>query len=91
MTDLIPYRPGNAFEGADFEAKWCRRCTADGDWIDGNGCGVLSNAFVYEIDHALFPEAWRQDGPSGPRCTAFVPIDPEDQPLDPAAAVRPLL
>lgn len=47
------WRPANATEGADFEAKWCAHClnAQNDDWEDefGNtvpgGCDILDDAF----------------------------------------------
>ncbi len=88
---ILRYRPGNGSEGAEFVARWCGKCTRDLGADAGDGCPILALTFVHPIDAPEYPEAWRRDGPSGPRCTSFEPIDASDIPLDPAAAVGFLL
>jgi hypothetical protein len=87
MNEHIPYRPSCGLEGADFYAKWCSECRHD----INDSCGILANSFVYEISDPRYPVEWREDGPSGPRCTAFEPIDVADHPIDHDAVVRPLI
>ena len=44
------------------------------------------------IDDEEYPDQWREDGPSGPRCTAFsAESDEPVTPFDPAAAIGLLL
>ena len=87
MSERIPYRPANGAEGADFMAAWCGLCRLDGD----NGCRIAGATMIFGVNEPEYPEEWREDGPQGPRCTAFDALDPMAQPLDPAAVVRPLL
>jgi hypothetical protein len=75
MADYIPYRPSNGIEGAAFEFAWCQRCKADADWDYGSGCPILANVCAYQIDDPKYPKEWREDGPEGPRCTAFDAIE----------------
>lgn len=84
---MTPYRPSNATEGMAFTASWCARCTRNG----ADGCPIETATMLFPVDHPDYPKEWREDGPSGPRCTAFEPIRADEQPLDPAAVVRPLL
>ena len=63
------YVPGNGTEGSWFEARWCNRCVRDQSYDEetgANGCDILADALCN-----LEPVQWRQDGPEGPRCTAF--------------------
>jgi hypothetical protein len=72
---------------------WCGRCKRDQAFRDdaGDSCPIAANTMAYSITDPEYPREWRQDGPSGPRCTAFEAIDAAVQPIDPAAVVRPLL
>lgn len=82
------YRPASGSEGADFMARWCGRCAHD---EDGSGCRIAADTMIFRVTDPQYPAAWRQDGPSGPRCSEFEALDQHDQPLDPAAVIRPLL
>ena len=84
-----PYRPSNGTEGDIFYSAWCAKCTRDSGPDDA--CDILVNIYALPIDDPAYPVEWREDGPSGPRCTAFEPIDPAVQPLDPGAVVRALI
>lgn len=84
-----PYRPSNATEGDGFMARWCLNGCREMD-LDGEGCSILNDTLALPIDDPGYPAEWRQDGPAGPRCTAYRQGD-EPGPLDPAAVVRPLL
>lgn len=77
MSEHIPYRPSNGIEGAEFEDTWCQNCKAeDAYWRgEGEGCPILAAVNVYQIDDPNYPKEWREDGPSGPRCTKFELID----------------
>lgn len=91
-----PYRPANGTEGNVFMAQWCANCARDRehqvDPDNADGCDILAATFVYERDHPKYPPEWRCDGPSGPRCTAFVKAEiAGPEPIDPAAAVGWLL
>ena len=90
------YRPSNGAEGSIFMANWCARCANDRahreDPDNAEGCDVLLSAMSFNTLNPCYPREWREDGPSGPRCTAFVAAEiggPE--PIDPAAAVGWLL
>lgn len=90
---IIPYRPSSGTEGADFMDRWCVKCRLEKDALVAfdEGCRIASDTMIFNIDDPEYPAEWRQDGPSGPRCTAFIPIDSEDIPIDPEAVIRPLL
>lgn len=92
MADRIPYRPSNGTEGDIFYCHWCARCKVDqpSEGIEGM-CDILTDVYAYGINDDGYPVQWRQDGPSGPRCTEFDAIDDMNQPIDPGAVVRPLL
>ena len=91
------YRPSNGSEGEWFISRWCARCERErayrADPDGGEPCSILSRTFVFAADDPDYPREWREDGPSGPRCTAFVAQggDASLTPIDPAAVVRPLL
>jgi len=95
-SDRIPYRPSNGTEGDIFMSRWCAQCKADqarreGD-EDDDGCLIVVMTMAVDIAEPDYPKEWRSDGPSGPRCTAFAPVDGDEAvPIDPAAAVRPLI
>lgn len=92
MPDPEPYRPSNGCEGDSFMARWCALCVRKPFDPDGDGCEILNMTMacpsVWDDD---YPPEWRQDGPAGPRCTAFRESIDEPGPLDPAAVIRPLL
>jgi hypothetical protein len=92
QTTREPYRPSCGTEGADFAARWCSLCERDRAFREGrdDGCPIQAATFIYSEDDPAYPVEWREDGPSGPRCTAFEPEQEGVEPLDPAAVVRPL-
>jgi hypothetical protein len=93
MTAPIRYRPSNGTEGDCFIARWCCHCQHDAPArrSDGfDGCDILARTFALEITDPAYPAEWRADGPSGPRCTAFL-AEGDVEPLDPVAALRLLL
>lgn len=71
--ERVPYRPSNGTEGAGFMSRWCDRCERDRDYRDNDGdsCPIAANTFVYDWNDPNYPVEWREDGPEGPRCTAF--------------------
>lgn len=85
------YRPSCGTEGADFMSRWCCRCVRDKAFReeDGDSCPIAAATMIYHIDQPEYPREWREDGPSGPRCTAFV-AEGDEEPQDPAAAVHDL-
>lgn len=74
-----PYQPTSGFEGAAFMEAFCDRCVCDRAFRDGTGdsCPIAANTMVYDLDDPEYPEEWREDGPEGPRCTAFTPEQKE--------------
>jgi hypothetical protein len=86
---VAAYRPACGSEGADFMDRWCGRCEHDRSFREesGDSCTIAADTMVYNKHDPEYPREWRQDGPEGPRCTAFKAIDPADQPIDPSAAV----
>jgi hypothetical protein len=69
-----PYRPSNGTEGDCFMAKWCAKCKRDQarrEDEDADGCDIVTLVYALNIGDAEYPKEWRQDGPEGPRCTAF--------------------
>ncbi len=91
--DVELFRPHCGSAGADFMNAWCGRCQLDAAFRDGTGgsCRIAADTMRFDVTDPEYPREWRQDGPQGPRCTAFVPVDVSDQPIDPTAVVRPLL
>ncbi len=83
------YRPSCGTEGADFMLYWCGRCERDRgtreDPVFGEGCPIAAATMAHQIDDPKYPREWREDGPEGPRCTAFelahdVALGPVDEP-----------
>lgn len=74
MSVPIPYRPSCGSEGADFMSRWCDRCERDRAFRedDGDSCPIAAATMIYERRDPAYPPEWREDGPQGPRCTAFV-------------------
>ncbi len=83
MTDRVGYRPSNGTEGEWFMSRFCYHCLADSE---ESPCEILGEAMA-----GGEPDEWREDGPRGPRCTAFRENPEDPGPLDPAAVIRPLL
>ena len=69
------YRPSNGSEGEHFMMAWCARCTKDAAFRanpdDADGCPIIAETMAFDIDEPGYPREWRQDGPDGPRCTAY--------------------
>ena len=87
---LVKYRPSNGTEADAFFANWCHRCSRDQQG-DDFGCPIIADTMAYNVRDPEYPSAWRQDGPSGPRCTKFTAIGDAPNPIDPSAVIRPLL
>lgn len=91
----VPYRPSNGTEGDCFQNRWCCHCVDYPPDMSALGapdpCPILLNAMALAVDDPDYPAEWRQDGPKGPRCTAFRENPDDPAPLDPAAVIRPLL
>ena len=88
MAETIPYRPSNGTEGELFMSQWCARCQRDrgSREADGDGCDIIAMTMAFNIRDPEYPKEWRQDGLSGPRCTAFL-AEGAEEPQDPAAAI----
>lgn len=84
---MTRYRPSCGSEGADFMDRWCGKCAND---VTGSGCEIAARTMIFAVTDPEYPDEWREDGPSGPRCTAFASAD-GDEPIDPAAAIGLLL
>lgn len=68
------FQPCNGTAGEMFMADWCARCTKDNlnpVTGEGDGCEIIASTMALDIDDEDYPREWRQDGPEGPRCTAF--------------------
>lgn len=89
MADIELYCPSNGTEGEIFMGQWCARCQRDrgSREPDGDGCDIIAMTMAFRVDDPEYPKEWRRDGPSGPRCTAFL-AEGAEEPQDPAAAVR---
>ena len=78
-----PYRPANGTEGMIFDEHWCDSCTRDAKFRAGgfevaeDGCKILANTFVFDIDDPEYPTEWVHDADGHPTCTAFERSDPE--------------
>ncbi|KKC25794.1 hypothetical protein WP12_12110 [Sphingomonas sp. SRS2] len=83
------YRPSNGSEGRDFMNRWCGVCERDRAFREGEGdsCEIAAMTMAVSVDDPAYPREWRQDGPNGPRCTAYE----GDAHLDPSAVVARLL
>lgn len=74
-----PYRPSCGTEGMAFDEQWCSRCKKDEKFRDtydsaygpDDGCQILADTFVYEIDDPKYPKEWIYDADGVPSCTAF--------------------
>lgn len=86
QSEPHPYRPSNSTEGEWFMSRWCYGCAAYGESMEESPCEILGDALA-----GGEPAEWRDDGPKGPRCTAFRENPDDPGPLDPAAVIRPLL
>lgn len=85
----IPYRPSLGIEGHIFMDCFCHRCKRDAKFQETmaaeDGCPIIANALVYDIEHPNYPKEWVQDedapvgliGDNGARCTAFEPEEGE--------------
>lgn len=73
-TKRRPYRPSCGSEGADFQARFCAYCVHDQDWEQGNGCPIILDTMLYEVDDPDYPSQWIW-GDNGPECTAFQPVE----------------
>lgn len=83
------YRPANGIEGADFQARWCDRCAFDTENLDEeDGCPILADTFVHEVNSPNYPKQWVQDVKDGPRCTAFLERVPGEPRKDVFAVER---
>jgi hypothetical protein len=94
MSDLSPYRPSNGTEGEIFMSAWCAKCVRDRARREGDpfeGCDIITMTMAFDIDHPSYPDAWVQDDDGTPSCLEFTAENEADQPIDPAAVVRPLL
>lgn len=68
------YRPSNGSEGQIFEHGWCAICLRDRparEDTDGlDGCSILANVMLFEIDHPNYPKEWVIEDAEA-KCTAF--------------------
>jgi hypothetical protein len=73
-----PYQPGSGMEGALFMESFCDRCERDAAFRAGAGdsCPIVAATMILDIEDPDYPPEWREDGPEGPRCTAFTPETP---------------
>jgi len=66
------YRPSNGTEGEGFMARFCANCRRDQD--EDEPCTIATWAMAVDADDPDYPTEWIVDE-SGPRCTAFDPVD----------------
>lgn len=70
-----PYRPGSGTEGMAFDDLWCEHCARDAEWREdpdaADGCQILSDTFVYDVDDPNYPKEWVYGRDGRPCCTAF--------------------
>ncbi len=74
MSERRAYRPSNGTEGIGFYENWCGLCVADIPFREGdceNGCRILANTLVYDLDDPEYPDEWVYDADGNPCCTAF--------------------
>ncbi len=83
-----PFRPSNGTHGHIFMDHFCYRCKRDAKFQETlaaeDGCPIVRDAFIYDIDDPKYPKEWIEDedsdpgmiGGNGARCTAFEAIDP---------------
>lgn len=73
--ERVAYRPSNGSEGEWFASKFCDQCEAERIYRDGEGdsCPIMGKSMAFDVEHPQYPAEWREDGPLGPRCTAFRP------------------
>jgi hypothetical protein len=95
MSECVLYRPSNGTEGDLFYGRWCAGCERERAFREderADGCAIFSETLITGVDDPEYPRQWRQDGPRGPRCTAFV-AEGGDVPVgfDPSAAIGLLL
>lgn len=70
-----PYRPANGDEGDWFITAWCIHCTRN--QREDRPCRILGMTMAFDVDDKEYPREMIRDE-SGPRCTAFKPIEPRD-------------
>ena len=70
------YRPSNGTEGEMFRERWCEQCKRDAAFRDGsgNGCEILTNSLIRDVDDPAYPPEWTYDE-GQPCCTAFEAVD----------------
>ena len=71
-----PYRPACGSEGIDFMERWCARCWRDAAFQAGEGdsCIIAANTMAFAVSDPDYPAEWVTDA-TGPRCTAFEPVE----------------
>lgn len=72
-----PYRPSNGTEGVLFMSKFCYRCVHDLEYARTmeNGCEILANTLVFDVDDKEYPKEWVRDSEGHPVCTKFEKIN----------------
>jgi len=68
-----PYRPSNGTEGEMFMEDFCYQCAHDEEFqrTGNNGCEVLANAMIFNINGEKYPKEWIRDNKGYPTCTKF--------------------
>lgn len=72
------YRPANGSEGDWFMSQFCYRCTKDLHAPIEGGCPIVVLTLCLGTDDPKYPPEWTYDADGRPTCTAFDPIEPDD-------------
>lgn len=64
------YRPSSGTDGDAFMTEFCDRCKKDSFGVFGNGCKIITDTYIYNVEDEKYPKQWIQDE-NGARCTAF--------------------
>lgn len=73
-----PYQPANGMEGEMFMERFCYRCskdTLDMATGQGEGCEIIANTMLLEVDDPEYPTAWVISERGQPVCTEFAAKD----------------
>lgn len=70
MEQWKPYRPTKATEGYFFQSAWCDNCLFN-DHEQGEGCRILTETMIYNLDDPEYPKEWQQNSAGEARCTKF--------------------
>lgn len=70
------YRPAYGSEGIYFMEQFCARCARDASFQAGEGdsCIIAAYAVACAVNDPDYPAEWVTNA-TGPRCTAFEPVE----------------